>query len=181
MSKELNLLPQIYNEGKGAKKKKQNTMLIIAGVTFIVVLGVGYVFGKQVYLEYEKERLVEEVNRNKEMVENHKKLISEISLTKSHIEKAKGLEALKSKSTDKLLNDFSNNIPSSVVLSNLNYTKTTIVASGDAPSINDIEVLWANFRGTEQFNNSYITIISESNGRYSFNLEITLGGEEVNG
>lgn len=181
MSKELNLLPQVYNAGEEAKKKKKNLILVTAGGIALVGLGVGYVFGRQVYLEYQKKYLIEEVNRNKEMVEKDKRLNSEISLIKSHIEKAKSLEVLKSKSTDKLLKSLSDNFPQSIILSNLNYTKAKITLSGTSSSKNDIWVLWGNLRESKQFQNSYITSIIEGNGTFTFNLEISLGGEEVNG
>ena len=38
-----------------------------------------------------------------------------------------------------------------------------------------------NLRESKQFQNSYITSIIEGNGTFTFNLEISLGGEEVNG
>lgn len=115
------------------------------------------------------------------MVEKDKRLNSEISLIKSHIEKAKSLEVLKSKSTDKLLKSLSDNFPPSIILSNLNYTKAKITLSGTSSSKNDIWVLWGNLRESKQFQNSYITSITEGNGTFTFNLEISLGGEEVNG
>ncbi len=181
MSKELNLLPQIYNEGEEAKKKKKSLVLIATGGVVLVGLGVGYVFGRQIYLEYQKGKLIEEVNRNKAMVEKEKNLINEISLTKAHITKAKSLDVLKSKSTDKLLSDLTKHFPSGIKLTSLNYTKVNISAAGTAASKSDIEILWANLRESNQFKKSYITSVSENNGAFSFNLEVNLGGEEVNG
>ena len=146
-----------------------------------MLVGVFYIFGQEAYLQYQKNSLQDEINRNREMVNKDKSLSNEITLTKAHISKAKELESLKSKSTDELLNDLSSNIPTGVVFQSLNYSKEKITVTGTASSKEEIESLWANLRESEKFLNSYITSITEGEGKLNFNLDITLGGEKING
>lgn len=174
MSRELNLVPRVYNQVKVEEKKKRGAVIAILVVVIIGALGVASTFGYEYYLNYKHDNLTKELQKNQELINKNNQLQQDIERTKAHIEKAKKLQVLKSQKTDVLFDELEKNFPTGIKAEKLNYNKASITMEGISSSKEAIQELWANLRESAIFNKSHITKINEDKGAFKFSLEIIL-------
>lgn len=176
--KELNLIPY-YLRAKDIAGKKKMTY-IASGVFTVVVLlgGIGYLKGKEYYLNSTKEKLNQKISSNQENVSKLNNLESDIAIYNAHIAKVKVLNEKKDKKTDDLIRDIQKLIPSEVTISSFNIASNSVSISGIGKSYDKVSEFWANLREDERFKDSHIATISKGEGGENFTLEIVIQGRE---
>ncbi|MGL5086347.1 MAG: pilus assembly protein PilM [Clostridium sp.] len=174
--KELNLLPVEYNSREVSGKQKKSAILIVAALVVVLLGGFGYVQGKRLVLTMSQKSLVEEIAKNKEIIEKEAVLDRNIAMLNAHIQKAGTLGELKTKETDKIILEMQKYFPSNVKAVNVNYNRNSINVSATSTNQESIEQLWANLRETEIYKNCHIGGIAGKDGVYTFTIQVTLGG-----
>lgn len=185
--KELNLLPQSYASHKKILKKKKNIAVVSIIGALLIILCFAFIFGQEIYLNMKKTTLQNEIFSNKELVMKNEKLAQEISIKKQHIEKAKSLEGIKNKDTNKIIEELGKCFPDSLKIEDISFKNSTslqsegnVVAtidfSGSAKSKQDVEILWANLRESTNFQDAHISNINEGKGQVFFSAQINAKG-----
>ncbi|WP_238907173.1 pilus assembly protein PilM [Clostridium sp. YIM B02506] len=174
--KELNLLPYNLklNDLRGKKKAVYVASIIFTLVVFLG--GIGYLKGKEMYLNSSKDKLINKINSNQENVDKLNTLENDISLYNSHIEKVKVLNEQKDKKTDDLIRDIQKLIPGEVTVSSFSITGSNISISGASSNYDKISEFWANVREDARFKDSHIASITKGEASSSFTLEILVQG-----
>lgn len=174
--KELNLLP--YNLKLRDIRGKKKAVYLAAGVFTLVVFlgGMGYLKGKEIYLNSSKEKLINKINSNQENVDKLNTLENDISIYNGHIEKVKVLNEQKDKKTDDLIRDIQKLVPGEVTVSSFSITGSNVSISGSSSNYDKIAEFWANVREDERFKDSHIASITKGEASSSFTLEILVQG-----
>ena len=177
MSRELNLVPQVNSNTKGAVKSSKTIMLILLLVVVFVGGSFGYRIGKEYLLNKKAEELKNELALSNAKVKEKEGLDQQISATNQQIAKAEQLKLLMNVDTDGLIKELDG-----VTINSINYkagTKPVIAISGKSSSRDAIQKMWANLRESEKFVDSHVNNWS-GDGEITFSLNITARGGSAN-
>lgn len=176
MSRELNLVPQVNSNTKGAVKSSRTIMLILLLVVVFVGGSFGYRIGKEYLLNKKAEDLKNELALSNAKVKEREELDQQISATNQQIAKAEQLKLLMNIDTDQLIKDLYVLVQiDGVTINSINYTAGTkpgIVINGKSSSKDSIQKMWANLRESENFVESHVNNWS-GEGEIAFSLNIT--------
>ena len=183
MSRELNLVPQVNSNTKGAVKSSKTIMLILLLVVVFVGGSFGYRIGKEYLLNKKAEELKNELALSNAKVKEKEGLDQQISATNQQIAKAEQLKLLMNVDTDGLIKELYELVQiDGVTINGINYkagTKPVIAISGKSSSRDAIQKMWANLRESEKFVDSHVNNWS-GDGEITFSLNITARGGSAN-
>ena len=183
MSRELNLVPQVNSNTKGAVKSSKTIMLILLLVVVFVGGSFGYRIGKEYLLNKKAEELKNELALSNAKVKEKEGLDQQISATNQQIAKAEQLKLLMNVDTDGLIKELYELVQiDGVTINSINYkagTKPVIAISGKSSSRDAIQKMWANLRESEKFVDSHVNNWS-GDGEITFSLNITARGGSAN-
>lgn len=183
MSRELNLVPQVNSNTKGAVKSSKTIMLILLLVVVFVGGSFGYRIGKEYLLNKKAENLKNELALSNAKVKEKEELDQQISATNQQISKAEQLKLLMNVDTDGLIKELYGLVQiDGVTINSINYkagTKPVIAISGKSNSRDAIQKMWANLRESENFVESHVNNWS-GDGEITFSLNITAKGGSAN-
>lgn len=175
--KRLNLIPHDLKIENMKGKKKFSYVLGGALVLLILFGGIGYLKGKEVYLNSQKTKLINKINNNQANVDKLNTLENDIALYNMHIEKVELLNGQKDKKTDDLIFDIQRLIPGEVVINSFTINNgKSISMGGSSSSYERISEFWANLREDDRFRDSHITDITNEESGSNFTLEILIQG-----
>lgn len=176
---DVNLL--IAEEKKEVTPLESRKVIITATSTIVVLMALGavMVIGGKILLNKEKIRLTNELQKNETLLREEASLIDKINIYTSHINFSSQLEEFKTIETATYIDELNKYFPSGIKVTNFEYTTDKIIISGTTSNIDLVEILWANLREVDLYKNSHIGSVIESNGVYTFTLEVAKGGGTV--
>lgn len=171
--RELNLIPYEIKEKeiKANKKRQTTSILILAGL--VVFSAVYFPIAYSDMLKGKEAKLKNEVDSKKYIIEEYNNVQASISMIKTHIQIADGIDKSKV-SINNTLDDLELLTPGTLTFTNFTYQDGVISIVSEAKDYNSIFEFAANLETSKSFKTVKLSTIkyNKDKGNYTFNIII---------